>query len=40
GAEPAVILNIPSEPYDAARPDEHRIAHDDPAIAFDWDLRR
>lgn len=36
GAEPAMILNFPSEVYDAARPDEHRVAHDDPDIGFDW----
>ncbi|PIZ55584.1 spore coat protein, partial [Candidatus Woesearchaeota archaeon CG_4_10_14_0_2_um_filter_57_5] len=22
--------------YDPGSPDEHRIAHDDPAIGFDW----
>ena len=37
GPGPAVILNFPSETYDPARPDEHRVAHDDPAIGFDWD---
>lgn len=36
GPGPAVILNIPSEMYDAGQPDEHRVAHDDPAIGFDW----
>lgn len=37
GPEPAVVLNFPSEVYDAARPDEYRVPHDDPAIGFDWD---
>lgn len=40
GAEPAVILNFPSEVYDAARPDEHRIEHDHPSTGFDWDAAR
>ncbi len=40
GTQAAVILNVPSEVYDAARPDEHRIEHDHPSIGFDWDAVR
>lgn len=37
GTEAALILNVPSVVYDPGAPDEHRIAHDDPHIGFDWD---
>ena len=40
GSEAALILNVPSDVYDPAAPDEHRIPHDDPAIGFDWEAIR
>ncbi len=39
GASPAVILNFPSRTYDPQRLDEERVAHDDPAIPYDWSAR-
>lgn len=38
-AEPAWIVYHTSAVYDPANPDEERIAHDDPTIAFDWTTR-
>lgn len=37
GDEPALILNFPDELYDPAAPDEERVPHDTPHIAYDWD---
>lgn len=34
---PALILNFPDALYDAARPDEERVPHDDPAIGYRWE---
>lgn len=39
GAEDAVIVNFPTEVYDATAPDEIRIPHDDADIAYDWQPR-
>lgn len=36
GTEPSTILNFPSELYDPDRPDEERVAFDEPAIGYDW----
>jgi dTDP-4-dehydrorhamnose 3,5-epimerase len=36
GVEPAWLVYHTSIPYDAANPDEERIAYDDPGIGFDW----
>ncbi len=36
GDEPALIVNIPTEPYDHDDPDEQRRPWDDPAIGYDW----
>ena len=36
GTEPAFIVNIPTEVYNDADPDEFRIACDDPSIGYDW----
>lgn len=39
GTRPAVIVNFPSETYDPAGPDEHRVPHDAPGIPYDWGAR-
>ncbi|OIO66509.1 spore coat protein [Candidatus Woesearchaeota archaeon CG1_02_57_44] len=36
GNERVGILYHTTAAYDPGSPDEHRIAHDDPAIGFDW----
>ncbi len=36
GAEEAVVVNVPTEPYDAAHPDEQRRPAHDPEIPYDW----
>lgn len=37
GPRDALIVNVPTDVYDASAPDEHRVPHDDPTIGFDWD---
>lgn len=32
----SVVINIPTEMYDYASPDEHRLAWDTPDIPYDW----
>jgi dTDP-4-dehydrorhamnose 3,5-epimerase len=39
GVEPSLLLNIPTEPYNAAKPDEFRLPYDTPDIPYDWDIR-
>jgi len=34
--EPVILFYHTTEAYDPKNPDEKRIAHDDPAIGFDW----
>lgn len=36
GSEPALILNLPTELYDYASPDEHRVPYNEPRIPYDW----
>jgi len=36
GAEPAYMINCPTEPYNPERPDEYRRPLNDPAIPYDW----
>ena len=36
GTQPAALFYHTTEVYDASRPDEERLDHDDPRIAFDW----
>lgn len=36
GTETAVVLNLPTEPYNRLQPDELRRPALDPAIPFDW----
>ncbi len=39
GAEPAFIVNTPSEPFRHADPDEHRVHPHDNQIPYSWDRR-
>jgi dTDP-4-dehydrorhamnose 3,5-epimerase len=32
----AIVINVPTEPYNRAEPDEHRRPADDPSIPYDW----
>jgi dTDP-4-dehydrorhamnose 3,5-epimerase len=36
GTEVAVVLNLPTEPYNHADPDEHRVPPHDNDIPYDW----
>jgi len=36
GGETAVLLNIPSKPYDREKPDEHRLPIDTGKIDYSW----
>ena len=36
--EEALVINIPSEPYDYQNPDEHRADWDTPDIPYSWDI--
>lgn len=38
GVEPALVINVPDEPYDRERPDEHRIAPHG-TLPYDWTRR-
>jgi len=35
----AVIVNIPSKPYDYQNPDEYRLEWNDPSIPYNWEER-
>ncbi|HZK66247.1 MAG TPA: dTDP-4-dehydrorhamnose 3,5-epimerase family protein [Chloroflexota bacterium] len=39
GGEMAIIINIPTEPYDYKEPDEYRVPWDSPEIPYDWSLK-
>ena len=36
GDEPAYIVNIPTEVYNSADPDEYRLPYNDASIGYDW----
>ena len=36
--EEALVINIPSEPYDHQNPDEHRAEWNTPDIPYSWDV--
>jgi dTDP-4-dehydrorhamnose 3,5-epimerase len=38
GTEPSLLINFPTEVYNAAEPDEHRMDWDDPSVPFNWDI--
>ncbi|MGV8083257.1 MAG: dTDP-4-dehydrorhamnose 3,5-epimerase family protein [Coriobacteriia bacterium] len=39
GADPAMIVNIPTEVYNYDEPDEFRLPYDDPSIGYDWTVQ-
>ncbi len=39
GVVPSLLLNFPSELYDANAPDELRVPHDSRDVPYDWALR-
>ena len=39
GVEPALLINIPTEPYSAAEPDEYRLPFNTPEIPYDWEVK-
>lgn len=38
-AEEALIINIPTEPYNTASPDEYRLGYDTDLIPYDWKIK-
>jgi dTDP-4-dehydrorhamnose 3,5-epimerase len=36
GTEPALFVNVPTEPYDYNKPDEHRLDPHSGQIPYDW----
>jgi dTDP-4-dehydrorhamnose 3,5-epimerase len=38
GTEPSLLVNFPTELYNAAEPDEYRIPWDSPDIPFNWEI--
>lgn len=38
GTDPSLLVNFPTEVYNAAEPDEYRMAWDDETIPFNWDI--
>jgi dTDP-4-dehydrorhamnose 3,5-epimerase len=39
GLEESIMINIPTVPYDHARPDEYRLDPDTKEIPYDWDRK-
>ncbi len=38
GTQPSLLINFPTEVYNAEAPDEFRMEWDDPSIPFNWDI--
>lgn len=38
GTEPSLLVNFPTQVYNPAEPDEHRIPWDSPEIPFNWEI--
>jgi dTDP-4-dehydrorhamnose 3,5-epimerase len=36
GTEECIMINVPTEPYNPASPDEYRLPWNDPSIPYDW----
>jgi dTDP-4-dehydrorhamnose 3,5-epimerase len=36
GTGECIMINVPTEPYNPAAPDEYRLPWDDPSIPYDW----
>ncbi|MBI2842036.1 MAG: dTDP-4-dehydrorhamnose 3,5-epimerase family protein [Armatimonadetes bacterium] len=39
GAEPSLLINFPTKPYNREQPDEYRAPYDSPDIPFDWEVK-
>lgn len=39
GVEPSLLINLPTEAYDPADPDEYRLPFDTDQIPYDWDIK-
>jgi len=39
GVEPSLLLNIPTDPYNAAEPDEYRLPYNTKEIPYDWAIK-
>jgi dTDP-4-dehydrorhamnose 3,5-epimerase len=39
GNETAVIVNVPTEPYNRENPDEYRVPYNSKDIPYDWDIK-
>lgn len=39
GTEPALIINVPTQTYDYAEPDEQRVSPHDGSVPYDWSQR-
>jgi dTDP-4-dehydrorhamnose 3,5-epimerase len=35
----AIVINCPTEPYHHKQPDEFRVAYNDPAIPYNWEIQ-
>ena len=39
GVEPSLLINFPTQPYNAKEPDEYREAWDSEKIPYDWEIK-
>jgi len=39
GAEMTIIVNVPTQLYNYEKPDEYRVAYDDPSIPYRWEVK-
>lgn len=39
GVEPSYLVNLPTEAYDPANPDEYRLPYNTDEIPYDWDIQ-
>lgn len=39
GVESSLLINLPTQPYNAADPDEYRLPYDTEEIPYDWDIK-
>jgi dTDP-4-dehydrorhamnose 3,5-epimerase len=39
GAEPSLLVNLPTEPYDRQEPDEYRLPWNTSEIPYDWQVK-
>ena len=39
GVEPAILINLPTQPYDPTEPDEYRLPYNSPEVPYDWAIK-